>query len=144
MPPSPDNSQKMATAVRTAKPLPHNAMLRRFIEVPDVSDESLNWDQVSTIGTGMHFLDSAHTLKHCRDQLSPKAFLRQGRDDYEASGRRTAFDQARDMALELIRNAPEDGLLGEDATREIAQVVADADRQILAVAAAETGSVSII
>ena len=120
------------------------AMLRRFIEVPDVSDESLNWDQVSTIGTGMHFLDSAHTLKHCRDQLSPKAFLRQGRDYYEASGRRTAFDQARDMALELIRNAPEDGLLGEDATREIAQVVADADRQILAVAAAETGSVSKI
>ncbi len=118
------------------------AMLRRLIEIPEISDESLNWDQIASIPAGGHFLDSAHTLKYCRDQLSPQAFLHQGRDEYEASGRRTAFDQARDMALDLIRNAPEDGLLGEDANREIGQVVADADRRILE--AAEAGSSSVI
>ncbi len=112
------------------------AMLRQFIRVPDVSDESLNWNEISSIRAGGHFLDSAHTLKYCRDQLSPKAFLRQGRDAYEAAGRRTAFDQARDIALELIRMASPDGLLGEDANREIAQLVADADRHILDTAAA--------
>jgi trimethylamine:corrinoid methyltransferase-like protein len=110
------------------------AMLRQFIRVPEVSDESLNWNEISSIRAGGHFLDSAHTLKYCREQLAPKAFLRQKRDGYEAAGRRTAFDQARDIALELIRNAPPEGLLGEDAKGEIAQLVADADRHILGAA----------
>jgi len=107
------------------------AIMRRFIEIPEISDESLNWAEVSSIRTGGHFLDSGHTLKYCRSQLSPRVFLRQGRDDYENSNRRTAFDQARDMALELISNAPPDGLLGDDANRDIAQAVTDADRHIL-------------
>ena len=111
-------------------------MLRRFIQKPEINDESLNWDELSSIRTGGHFLDSAHTLKYCRDQLSPRAFLRQGRDDYEASGRRTAFDQARDMALEFIANAPEQGVLSEDACQEIDKVTAEGDKAILANAGA--------
>ncbi len=118
------------------------AILRRFIEIPEISDESLNWTEVSSIRTGGHFLDSGHTLKYCRSQQTPKVFLRQGRDDYEKSDRRTAFDQARDMALDLIRNAPPDGFLGDAANREIAQVVAAADDHILA--AAKTGAASVI
>jgi trimethylamine:corrinoid methyltransferase-like protein len=119
-------------------------LLRQFIRVPEIGDESLNWTEISSIRAGGHFLDSPHTLKYCRDQLTPKAFLRQGRDDYEAAGRRTAFDQARDIALESIRKAPPEGLLGEDANREIDQLVADADRHILEAAAAETGAVSVV
>jgi trimethylamine:corrinoid methyltransferase-like protein len=120
------------------------AMLRQFIRIPEVSDEGLNWNEISAIRGGGHFLDSAHTLKYCRDQLSPKAFLRQDRDGYEAAGRRTAFDQARDIALESIRNASPEGLLGEDADREIAQLVADADRHILEAAAAHKGAASVV
>jgi len=120
------------------------AMLRQFIRIPDVGDESLNWNEISSIRAGGHFLDSAHTLKYCRDQFSPRAFLRQDRDGYEATARRDAFDQARDIALDLIRNAAPDGLLGEDANREIAQIVADADRHILGAAAAHKGAASVI
>ncbi len=119
-------------------------MLRKFIRVPRISDEDLNWREISSIRTGGHFLDSAHTLQHCRDQLSPKAFLRQDRDGYEAADRRSAFDQARDIALESIRKAPPEGLLDEDAGRDIARVVADVDRHILAAAAAHTGKAGVI
>jgi len=120
------------------------ALLRKFIQPPDISDENLNWEEMTAIRAGGHFLDSLHTLKYCRDQLSPRAFLRQGRDGYEKEGRRTAFDQARDIALEAIRSAPPEGVLGEDASREIAQVVADGDRHILSAAAAHKGAVSVI
>ena len=55
-----------------------------------------------------------------------------GRDDYEKSGRRTAFEEARDKALRLIREAPEEGILDEDQRREIAGIRETADRIILA------------
>ncbi len=107
------------------------AMLRQFIRVPEVSDESLNWSEISAIRAGGHFLDSAHTLDKCRDQFNQQAFLRQDRDDYEAANRHAAFAQARDMALTAIREAPPEGVLSEDANREIDQLAADADRHIL-------------
>ncbi|MBZ0128642.1 MAG: trimethylamine methyltransferase family protein [Rhodobacteraceae bacterium] len=107
------------------------AMLRRFLTPPEISDESLNWSEVSAIRTGGHFLDSGHTLDLCRDQHRPEVFLRQGRDDYEKSGRRTAFDAARDKALGLIAAAPECGVLSEDQRREIAGIVAAGDRLIV-------------
>lgn len=120
------------------------AMLRRFMEVPRITDDMLNWEETASIRAGGHFLDSTDTLMRCRDQLSPKAFLRQGRDDYEASGRRTALDQARDQALALIHAAPEHGVLGDDAIREIDRLVADADRHIVGGVAKTAGHTDII
>lgn len=120
------------------------AMQRRYLRAPEVSDESMNWREVPQVAPGGHFLDSEQTLKHCRDQFVPRAFLRQGRDDYEASGRRTAFDQAREIALDLIGRPLPEGLPGEDAKREMAAVVAAADRHILASAAAVSGPVQDI
>ncbi|MEY8841139.1 hypothetical protein AB9K41_19095, partial [Cribrihabitans sp. XS_ASV171] len=89
------------------------------------------WDEMLRVRAGGHFLDSTHTLAGCRDQHRPGVFLRQGRDDYEKGGRRAAFDAARERALELIRAAPEEGVLSEDQRREIADVVAAADRHIV-------------
>jgi trimethylamine:corrinoid methyltransferase-like protein len=118
-------------------------MQRRYLRAPEVSDESMNWQEVPAIAPGGHFLDSEQTLKHCRDQFVPRAFLREGRDDYEASGRRTAFDQAREICLDLMQRPLPEGLPGEHAKREMADVVAAADRHILA-AAAHSGPVSDI
>ena len=108
------------------------AMLRKFIQPTEISEESLNWNEMSSIRTGGHFLDSPHTLALCRQQHQPDVFLRMGRDDYEAAGRRTAFDAAREKALELIANAPSEGVLSEDQSRELLQIREDADRIILA------------
>lgn len=117
------------------------AMMRRFIRKPSLELESLNWDEMMRIRAGGHFLDSAHTIATCRDQVVPKVFLRQGRDGYEKAGRRTAFDAAREAALDAIAAAPEEGFLSEEQTREIAALAAHADVHIVA---AYAGAVSVI
>ncbi|MCV2866111.1 trimethylamine methyltransferase family protein [Albidovulum sediminicola] len=117
------------------------AMMRRFIRKPSLDKEALNWDELMQIRTGGHFLDSAHTIATCRDQLSPKVFKRIGRDDYEKSGRRAAFDEAREFALAAIAAAPEQGLLSAEQEREIAALTARADEHIVA---AYSGVVSVI
>lgn len=117
------------------------AMMRRFIRKPSLAAEDLNWEEMMRIRKGGHFLDSPHTITTCREQLSPQVFLRQGRDDYEKSGRRTAFDAAREAALAAIAAAPEEGVLGEDQLREIAALAAHADEHIVA---AYAGAVEVI
>ncbi|MBZ0123488.1 MAG: trimethylamine methyltransferase family protein [Roseovarius sp.] len=117
------------------------AMMRRFIRKPGLDKASLNWDELMQIRTGGHFLDSAHTIATCRDQLPTGVFRRMGRDDYEKSGRRTAFDEAREAALAAIAAAPEEGMLSADQEREIAALTAHADEHIVA---AYSGTVSVI
>lgn len=99
------------------------AMIRKMQTPPEVSPEAMNWDEVMGIRVGGHFLESAQTLALCREQHVPGVFLRQGRDDYEKAGRRTAFEVAQEKAMELINAAPEEGYLNEDQRREIAEVV---------------------
>lgn len=117
------------------------AMLRRMIRRPDLSDAALDWDAMLRVPPGGHFLDSAHTIATCRDQLVPRVFLRQGRDDYEKWGRRTAFDAAREAALAAIEAAPEAGFLTAEQEHEIAELAAHADKHIVA---AYAGAVSVI
>ncbi len=116
------------------------SMVRRYIQVPEINDENLNWNEVPTIRAGGHFLDSAHTLKYCRTQHNPAAFLRQDRDGYEAADRRTAFDQAREICLDMMARPAPSGLPDETAVGEMADVVAAADKYILEEAAKVTGA----
>ena len=104
---------------------------RRLKQSPAVNDEAFNWDEISKIGIGSHFLDSAHTLKYCRSQNMPEVFQRTGRDDYEAQDRAGAFEAARDKALELIKAPPPQGLPDDDQLREIDAVVQVAEKKIL-------------
>jgi len=120
------------------------AMLRAYMQVPDVSEESLNWEEILTVDAGGHFLASEHTLKYCRHQHVPQVFMRQGRDDYEKSGRRNALDEARDLCLDLMKRPAPEGLPDETAVAEMADVVAAADKHILAEAAANANVVTQI
>lgn len=117
------------------------AMVRRFIRTPKIDETSLNWNEVSSIRVGGHFLDSDHTVKECRDQLIPKIFHRDGRDDYEASERRGAFETARDQALQFIRDAPEEGMLTAEQNAEISELTKRADKHIVE---AYSGKVAVI
>ena len=117
------------------------AMIRKALTPPEVSPEAMNFDEVFGIRVGGHFLDSAQTLALCREQHVPGVFLRQGRDDYEKSGRRTAFDAARERALSLIAAAPEEGWLSEEQRAEIADVVAAGTRVVVE---ANSGAIEVI
>lgn len=107
------------------------AMLRRQLTPPRVDEAAMNWDEVLGIRTGGHFLDSAQTLALCREQHRPAVFQRMGRDDYEKTGRRTAFDAARDRALSLIAEAPDEGYLDAEQRREIAAIVTAGERAVI-------------
>ncbi|UYV35821.1 trimethylamine methyltransferase family protein [Rhodobacteraceae bacterium D3-12] len=107
------------------------AMIRKTLTPPEVSAQAMNWDEVMGIRVGGHFLDSKQTLALCREQHVPGVFLRQGRDDYEKTDRRTAFEAAQERALALIGAAPEEGYLSEDQRREIAEVVKAGERFVL-------------
>jgi len=109
------------------------SMVRRFLRSPEIDEASLNWDELSSIRVGGHFLDSDHTVSQCRDQFIPKVFQRDGRDDYEAAGRCGAFEAARDIALASITAAPEGGMLSEQQNHEIAVLAAKADEHIVEV-----------
>lgn len=117
------------------------AMIRKALTPPEISPEAMNFDEVLGVRVGGHFLDSAQTLALCREQHVPGVFLRQGRDDYEAAGRRTAFDVARERALALIQAAPEEGFLSQEQQREIAQVVAAGEKVVLE---ATSGAMDVI
>ncbi|MEP2534218.1 trimethylamine methyltransferase family protein [Shimia sp.] len=117
------------------------AMTRRFLRTPDISDESLNFDEMMKVAVGGHFLDSDHTVAGCRDQFIPNVFQRMGRDDYEASNRRGAFEEARDQALNAIANAPENGILSQDQQKEIADLAAVADKHIVEVYAGNVDTI---
>jgi len=113
------------------------AQMRRFKRMSVVDEETLNWREIPNVKPGGHFLDSMHTLKYCREQLQPVVMQRADRDDYENSGRRTAFDEARDTCLALMEGPLPESVPGEDAVNEIADIVAAADKHILAEAAKE-------
>ena len=108
-------------------------MMRRFTRPPEITGDTLNWDEITRVAVGGHFLDSDHTVTACRDQLIPGVFRRDGRDDYEARARRGAFEEARDHALAAIRAAPEAGVLDDDQRREIDALAGRADRHIVEV-----------
>jgi trimethylamine:corrinoid methyltransferase-like protein len=115
-------------------------MMRKFTRLPDVDDEVFDWPEISMMRGGGHFLDSPHTLKYCRDQYHPRVFLRENRDDYERSGRRTVLDQTRMQCLDYIRRPPPEGLPSPDVVKEMRHLTAAADRDILGAAAASTGA----
>ncbi len=117
---------------------------RSLIRSPEINDETFNWQEISRIGIGSHFLDSPHTLKYCRSQHLPDIFQRMGRDDYEAQKRAGSFEAAREKAIELINADPVDGLPDAGQVAEIANVVAAADRHIIGKAEAHSGKREVI
>ncbi|MDU8929177.1 trimethylamine methyltransferase family protein [Alisedimentitalea sp. MJ-SS2] len=117
------------------------SVIRKALTPPEVSADAMNFDEVMGVRVGGHFLESAQTLDLCREQHVPTVFLRQGRDDYEKSDRRTAFDVARERALALIDAAPEEGYLSEDQNREIADLVQAGEKVVLEAA---SGSMDVI
>ncbi len=108
-------------------------MIRRFLRTPELNDEALNFGEMMQVAVGGHFLDSNHTVTGCRDQFVPHIFQRKGRDDYEASNRRGAFEEARDDALKAIANASNEEILDEAQRTEIAALTTAADRHIVEV-----------
>jgi len=117
---------------------------RSLIQAPEISDEAMNWQQVSEVAIGSHFLDSPHTLKNCRTQHMPEVFQRMDRDGYEKQARAGAFEAARQKAIELMNAPLPEDLPNEEQCREIAGIVAAADKDIIGKAQGHKGPREVI
>jgi hypothetical protein len=58
--------------------------------------------------------------------------MRENRDSYEALGRKTAIENAREICLALMKKPLPEAIPSESQIKEIVQVTKDADRIILA------------
>jgi trimethylamine:corrinoid methyltransferase-like protein len=105
------------------------AMIRRLLRGLEVDDDTLAWDEISAVAPGGHFLATPHTLRHCREGFMPKLFTRLPRDAWEAKGEGDLAARARERCRALLSEpAPEP--VPEDTRREMAAVVAAADRRL--------------
>ena len=81
------------------------AVLRRLRELQiglTLEDQSMAWEDILAVSPGGHFLETEHTLRHCREAFRPELFSQQSRDAWESEGGKTLIDRARDRYRELL------------------------------------------
>ncbi len=120
------------------------AYFRSLIQSPPINDDAVNWSQLRNVDIGSHFLDSPHTLKHCRQQHTPQVFQRSDRDNYEKQQRAGAFEAARDKAIRLMNAPLPENVPDKDQCQEIVKTVQAADNDIIGKAQTHKGPREII
>jgi len=109
------------------------AVLRRLRELQiglTLEEQSTAWKDILAVSPGGHFLETAHTLLHCRKAFRPVLFSRQSRDAWESEGRKTLIDRARDRYRELLVGVKELDIPGAR-IEEMERIVAEADRELV-------------
>jgi trimethylamine:corrinoid methyltransferase-like protein len=78
-----------------------SSMLRRAAAETKVDDDALAVKEVFETLPGGHYLDRAHTLRHCRDALRSGLLVNQTRMDWVDAGSKDLSDRAADRYREL-------------------------------------------
>lgn len=77
----------------------------RVLQGITVDVETLAVDVINKVGPNGNFFSNKHTVKHYRnEQSSAVLFDRTTRDIWEANGKKTAYDNAVEMAKDLAEN----------------------------------------
>ncbi len=106
-------------------------IFKRAISGVKVDDDTLAWNEiVDTIpGTG-HFLDRAHTLRHCREAVLNELFVSKPYDDWKAEGSKDLYTRALDKYRELKKTLkPLE--LPKEVQKELDQIVKHADEHLV-------------
>jgi len=101
-------------------------VLKRLHRGIELSEETLAWEDILAVAPGGHFLETAHTLRHCRDAFQPRLFLRQSRDGWESEGRPDLITRARERYREFIVEAKEPEI-PDSIREEMDRIVQEAD-----------------
>jgi trimethylamine:corrinoid methyltransferase-like protein len=106
------------------------AVLRRLRELQiglTLEEQSTAWKDILAVSPGGHFLETEHTLHHCREAFRPELFSRQSRDAWESGGASSLSDRSGDRCRELIADAREPEVPGVR-IEEMERIVDEADR----------------
>ena len=95
-----------------------------------VDDDTLAWKEILDTEPGGHYLERAHTLKHCREALRTQLSVSQPRDTWRAEGSKDLYVRMVEEYRELKKNLkPLD--LPEEVKRELNQIVKHADEHLV-------------
>ena len=102
-------------------------ILKRINSGVKVDDDTLAWEEIfDTVPMSGHYLERAHTLKHCRDAIRPELFVRASAQVWRLEGGKDLYARALDRYKELEKKLkPLE--IPKEVQREINRVVEQAD-----------------
>ena len=101
-------------------------MIRKIISGVTINDETMAWGDLLTHSFG-HFLETEHTLRHCREVFKPLTFIRQTREIWENKGKKNQIVRTMELYKSLCEKAKPSGLPNE-LKREMDRIVNIAER----------------
>ncbi len=106
------------------------SILKRAISGVKVDDDTLAWQEILDTVPGGHYLERAHTLRHCRDALRTELFANQARDIWSAEGSKDLHTRALEKYRELKKTLkPLE--LPKEVQRELDRIVKQADERLV-------------
>jgi len=103
------------------------SMVRRITGGFEINEETLALDLIHTVGPGGEYLTSEHTLRHFKENWSPRLFSRTSYERWQKEGKKDLAERANEKAKEILKtHTPrplEDGLQAE-----IGKIVKSMDR----------------
>jgi trimethylamine--corrinoid protein Co-methyltransferase len=87
--------------------------LRRYCRELEITEETLALDEIHALGPDGHFLESAHTLRHIREDWRPTLMDRSNFHRWAENGSRTLQERANQKVLELIAESHAPALPGD-------------------------------
>ena len=105
------------------------AVLKRLYKGTELGADTMVWEDILSIAPGGHFLETEHTLKHCREAFEPRLFRHQSRDIWENQGEKDMQRRARDLYEELTGKV-EQPEIPENRRVEMERIVRKADRTL--------------
>jgi len=106
-------------------------MIREIVGGLRLDDESMAWEDLLNLPKAGHFLQTDHTVRHCRDFFRSQIFVRQSREVWEQKGKKELLTKA----MEAYRMLKEEGKPEEfdrDTANGMNRIVEDADRILVA------------
>ena len=104
-------------------------MLKRIISGVKVDEDTLAWKEILNTPPGGHYLELAHTLKHCREAVKIELFANQPKDVWDLQGSRSFYDRALEQYRELKKGLKPQPL-PDDIRKELDNIVKKADKHL--------------
>lgn len=106
-------------------------MIREIVGGLIVDDESMAWEDLLNLPKAGHFLQTDHTVRHCRDFLRSQIFVRQSREVWEQKGKKELLTKTME-AYEMLKERGKPEEFDKETANEINRTVERADRNLIA------------
>jgi len=95
----------------------------------EINEETLALDLIDEIGPDGQFLDTDHTLRHCRERWHPRLWDRGDHEQWEAAGGK-ALGEVAAARVQRILDEHEPEPLPEETRRALREIVLQAEKQL--------------